>query len=98
MSKICEYEHDLNHEFFGCDTCLNNMGLEQNPMTQPNQSDPREQLHKLLLALENKYPADSSDTREVMEYITANYTATSEVDKLVQESYKKGYIDGGLHD
>jgi len=29
MSKICEYEYDFNHEFFGCDTCLHNMKLEQ---------------------------------------------------------------------
>ena len=54
MSKICEYEHDLNHEFFGCDTCLHNMKLEQNQMTQHNQlKEDEQELDEILDFIEN---------------------------------------------
>ena len=28
MSTFCEYEYDLNHEFFGCDTCLHKLSTQ----------------------------------------------------------------------
>jgi hypothetical protein len=27
--KICEYDRDLNHKFFGCENCLHNMKIAQ---------------------------------------------------------------------